>query len=111
MKNPLDSVGTTVTLGVVFAILVMVLPITPGGEFQHLGLGRWGHIVSGIFWIGLLYYFNVVQIPAWPPRTPTRAARAVRASSNTSRRARCSGSAGRRGHLVDRRLDTSAATS
>ena len=26
-------------------------------------LDRWLHIVSGVFWIGLLYYFNVVQIP------------------------------------------------
>ena len=64
MKNPLDSVGTTVTLGVLFAIVVMVLPNTPGGEFSHLSLGRWAHIVTGIFWIGLLYYFNVAQIPA-----------------------------------------------
>ncbi len=64
MKNPLDSVGTTVTLGVLFAIIVMVLPMTPGGDFNQLGLGRWAHIVTGIFWIGLLYYFNVAQIPA-----------------------------------------------
>jgi uncharacterized membrane protein len=64
MKNPLDSVGTTITLGVVFAIIVMVLPATPGGEFNHLSLGRWLHIVTGVFWIGLLYYFNVAQIPA-----------------------------------------------
>ncbi|MFM8518528.1 MAG: hypothetical protein ACKODA_11740, partial [Nevskiaceae bacterium] len=64
MKNPLDSVGTTVTLGVLFAIVVMVLPNTPGGEFSHLSLGRWAHIVTGTIWIGLLYYFNVAQIPA-----------------------------------------------
>jgi len=65
MKNPLDSVGATVTLGVVFAILVMALPQTPDvGGFHHLGLARWAHIVTGIFWIGLLYYFNVAQIPA-----------------------------------------------
>jgi uncharacterized membrane protein len=64
MKNPLDSVGLTVTLGVVFAIIVMVLPATPGGDFTHLSLGRWLHIVTGVFWIGLLYYFNVAQIPA-----------------------------------------------
>ena len=55
MKNPLDSIGATVTLGVLFAIIVMVLPGTPGGEFNNLGLGRWLHIVTGIFWIGLLY--------------------------------------------------------
>jgi len=64
MKNPLDSVASTVTLGVLFAIVVMVLPMTPGGEFNQLGLARWTHIVAGIFWIGLLYYFNVAQIPA-----------------------------------------------
>jgi uncharacterized membrane protein len=26
---------------------------------------RWLHIVAGIAWIGLLYYFNVVQVPAF----------------------------------------------
>ena len=64
MKNPLDSVGFTLTLGVALSIIIMVLPLTPGGDFSHLSLGRWGHIVSGVFWIGLLYYFNVAQIPA-----------------------------------------------
>lgn len=64
MKNPLDSVGTTVALGVLFAVIVMLLPMTPGGDFSHMSLGRWAHIVTGIFWIGLLYYFNVAQIPA-----------------------------------------------
>ncbi|MEY4843354.1 MAG: hypothetical protein RL195_793, partial [Pseudomonadota bacterium] len=28
------------------------------------GLARWIHFVAGITWIGLLYYFNLVQIPA-----------------------------------------------
>jgi uncharacterized membrane protein len=32
-----------------------------GGEF----LGRFGHILFGITWIGLLYFFNVVQVPAF----------------------------------------------
>ena len=26
---------------------------------------RWLHIVAGICWIGLLYYFNLVQVPAF----------------------------------------------
>jgi uncharacterized membrane protein len=34
------------------------------GEFIQLGLGRWLHILAGIMWIGLLYYFNFVQVPA-----------------------------------------------
>ncbi len=28
-------------------------------------LSRWGHVVVGITWIGLLYYFNLVQVPAF----------------------------------------------
>ena len=32
--------------------------------FITLGLGRWLHILAGIMWIGLLYYFNFVQVPA-----------------------------------------------
>ena len=28
------------------------------------GLGRWLHILSGVMWIGLLYYFNFVQVDA-----------------------------------------------
>ena len=27
---------------------------------------RWGHVVAGILWIGLLYYFNFVQIRVMP---------------------------------------------
>jgi uncharacterized membrane protein len=33
-------------------------------EFIQLGIGRWLHIVSGVMWIGLLYYFNFVQVDA-----------------------------------------------
>jgi len=27
-------------------------------------LARWLHFLAGIMWVGLLYYFNFVQIPA-----------------------------------------------
>ncbi len=33
-------------------------------DFIQLGLGRWLHIMAGVMWIGLLYYFNFVQVPA-----------------------------------------------
>ncbi|HKU70429.1 MAG TPA: urate hydroxylase PuuD [Burkholderiales bacterium] len=33
-------------------------------DFIQLGIGRWLHILSGVMWIGLLYYFNFVQVPA-----------------------------------------------
>jgi uncharacterized membrane protein len=39
------------------------------GFFSQSGLGnfgfRWLHILAGIAWIGLLYYFNFVQVPAF----------------------------------------------
>jgi uncharacterized membrane protein len=28
-------------------------------------LGRWGHYLAGVTWIGLLYYFNFVQVPSF----------------------------------------------
>ena len=33
-------------------------------DFIQLGLGRWLHIMAGVMWIGLLYYFNFVQVAA-----------------------------------------------
>jgi uncharacterized membrane protein len=36
--------------------------------FDNYGLNfaaRWAHVVAGITWIGLLYYFNFVQVPAF----------------------------------------------
>ncbi len=36
-------------------------------EFLDLALLiRWFHVISGIMWIGLLWYFNFVQIPTMP---------------------------------------------
>ena len=35
----------------------------PGGAFDVLA--RAGHILAGITWIGLLYFFNFVQVPAY----------------------------------------------
>jgi uncharacterized membrane protein len=58
--------------GIVLAIVVS-LAIDAGfdGEitFQALSLARWVHIVSGVFWIGLLYYLNAVQVPAMASAT------------------------------------------
>jgi uncharacterized membrane protein len=33
-------------------------------DFIQLGIGRWVHILAGVMWIGLLYYFNFVQVGA-----------------------------------------------
>ena len=35
----------------------------PGGALSVIG--RFGHIIAGVTWIGLLYFFNFVQVPAY----------------------------------------------
>ncbi len=59
--NPLKSVnGAIMTSLLLMAALGFVLG---GSGFNVANLDRWLHIASGVMWIGLLYYFNVVQIP------------------------------------------------
>jgi uncharacterized membrane protein len=60
--NPLNSIKGAITTGVIVA-LVVLLAIQPH-VFNELGLARWLHLLSGVMWIGLLYYFNVAQTPA-----------------------------------------------
>ncbi len=62
MMNPLNTVRGSITAGFVVAV-VLALLIAPTA-FMELGLARWLHIMSGVMWIGLLWYFNVVQVPA-----------------------------------------------
>src|SRR5215472_16866176 len=35
----------------------------PGGEAAALMILRWIHLVAGITWVGLLYFFNLVNAP------------------------------------------------
>jgi uncharacterized membrane protein len=58
----LTSVRGAITTGFV-AALALALAIAPTA-FGELSLARWLHIVSGVLWVGLLFYFNLVQIPA-----------------------------------------------
>ncbi len=60
--NPLNNHRQSLILGVVIAVVLALL--LGGFNFYELGLARWFHIVAGVFWIGLLYYFNVAQTPA-----------------------------------------------
>src|SRR5271156_4278075 len=59
--NPLNSVRGAISTGVILAVIV-ALALRPTA-FAELGLAIWIHILSGVMWIGLLYYFNVVQTP------------------------------------------------
>src|ERR1700722_14182563 len=64
--HPLNSVKGAITTGLVLAVIIGILLTTWSGltsGFHPVRIDRWLHIVSGVTWIGLLYYFNVVQTP------------------------------------------------
>jgi uncharacterized membrane protein len=61
--NPLTSIKQTIALGFVLA-LVAALVLPSVGRFNIPELTVWLHVISGVTWVGLLYYFNFVQVPA-----------------------------------------------
>lgn len=66
-----QSLGRTVAAGIV---LLVVLIVIAGGFAGGVTMDqawwaffmRWLHVISGVMWIGLLWYFNFVQIPSMP---------------------------------------------
>jgi uncharacterized membrane protein len=66
-----QSLGRTVTAGVVLLIVLMLLSAALAGGFKldaawWAFFMRWLHVLSGVMWIGLLWYFNFVQTPSMP---------------------------------------------
>jgi uncharacterized membrane protein len=59
--NPLLTVRGAIITGFILALIASVA--IAGAAFAELGLAVWLHILSGVMWIGLLWYFNVVQTP------------------------------------------------
>ena len=74
MASILQSLGKTVTAG--FVLLVAIIIVVSAASHQTAlitldyvwwtFLFRWLHVLSGVMWIGLLWYFNFVQIPSMP---------------------------------------------
>ena len=60
--NPLTSVLGTIISGFVLAIIIVFALGTT--EFDLWSTTVWLHVLAGVVWIGLLYYFNFVQVPA-----------------------------------------------
>lgn len=64
--NPLKSITGTIIGGVVLAVILILA--TTGkhmvGAAPVNSIIIWLHVLAGITWIGLLYYFNFVQVPA-----------------------------------------------
>ena len=64
--NPLNTIKGTIIAGVVLAVVIAVGAglATDGLAFNVQSFMIWLHVLAGITWIGLLYYFNFVQMPA-----------------------------------------------
>lgn len=64
--NPLKSISGTIIGGVVLAIIIVLVTADApkSASVATNSLIIWLHVLSGITWIGLLYYFNFVQVPA-----------------------------------------------
>ena len=71
MSNILQSLNRTVVAGIILTIVLFIIMYSLSGGW-HLDAYFWSaifrylHVLSGIMWIGLLYYFNFVQIPNMP---------------------------------------------
>ena len=70
MSQILQSLYKTLFAGLVLLILVILIASSVSGQPIQFGhawgtfVMRWLHVVSGTMWIGLLWYFNFVQIPS-----------------------------------------------
>jgi uncharacterized membrane protein len=68
-----QSLGRTITAGVVLLIVLLIILVAGAGGRVALGdhgwwlfAMRWLHVTAGVMWIGLLWYFNFVQTPSMP---------------------------------------------
>ena len=70
MVSILQSLSKTIHLSIAIAILLFVYLFFAGNmiidQLFWSWLFRYLHVVSGVMWIGLLWYFNFVQIPSMP---------------------------------------------
>ncbi|MBM3490648.1 MAG: hypothetical protein FJX68_09385 [Alphaproteobacteria bacterium] len=69
MVAVLTSLRNTVIAGFALAVVAFLIYLGTQGWGNYAFwpfLFRWLHVLSGIMWIGLLYYLNFVQIPTVP---------------------------------------------
>ncbi len=70
MANILQSLNRTVAVGVILTIVLLgIMAAAYNLSFDidfWRTISRYLHVISGVMWIGLLWYFNFVQIPNMP---------------------------------------------
>ncbi|MSP68451.1 MAG: hypothetical protein EXQ96_10280 [Alphaproteobacteria bacterium] len=69
MAKILQSLQNTVIASLILVVIMVIIVVgvhKQGLELDRIWwsfLFRWIHVAGGVMWIGLLYYFNFVQIP------------------------------------------------
>ena len=71
MSNILQSLNKTIIAGIILAIILFIIMYLIAGGWKldtyfWSAIFRYLHVLSGIMWIGLLWYLNFVQIPNMP---------------------------------------------
>ena len=71
MANILQSLNRTIVAGIILTIVLFIIMYSISGGWDldtyfWSAIFRYLHVLSGIMWIGLLWYLNFVQIPNMP---------------------------------------------
>lgn len=66
VKIGLDKLERALIYGAVIVIVLALLKQAPIDYNWATFFVRWLHVLSGVMWVGLLWYFNFVQIPSMP---------------------------------------------
>ncbi|HEX2889867.1 urate hydroxylase PuuD [Vineibacter terrae] len=67
-----QSLQRTIIAGIVLLIVIVIIVGILSGQMikpDHAWFAffmRWLHVLSGVMWVGLLWYFNFVQTPSMP---------------------------------------------
>lgn len=71
-----QSLPRTLAAGVVLLVVIVVAVGALSGHMVTIDHAwgvfaiRWLHVMSGVMWVGLLWYLNFVQVPAMPTIQP-----------------------------------------
>src|SRR6186713_438933 len=64
LEDPMQTMGVGFALAFVLIVVYLGIAGVGAGEADWAGiLLRWIHFLAGITWIGLLYFFNLVNVP------------------------------------------------
>jgi len=69
VANILTSLNRTVIAGLILVAIFIIYFLSNSGAIDHIFwsfIFRYIHVLAGVMWIGILWYFNFVQIPNMP---------------------------------------------